>query len=158
MPNEPIVPSPAAEEPQKITVVIPAKTLQTVDERIKTLDSNVSRSQYFVLLAERDLRDRGPLLIFDKLAQPEKPMELSPLDYTVMLFAIAEMMDYEMDLEGRADIPKPPPNIRKLPVWQRLMKERNEILRYKWLESQKRGYDIGIEAAVRDFLQKCRQE
>ncbi len=37
-------------------------------------------------------------------------------------------------------------------VYQEFMAERQEILRYKWLESEKAGYDIGFERALLDWV------
>jgi hypothetical protein len=35
--------------------------------------------------------------------------------------------------------------------------EREEILRHKWIESEKAGYDIGFERALMDWTIKYRQ-
>ena len=37
-------------------------------------------------------------------------------------------------------------------LYQRYLTERQEILRHKWLESEKEGYDIGFERALVDWL------
>lgn len=34
---------------------------------------------------------------------------------------------------------------------------REELLRHKWIESEKAGYDIGIEKALTDWLSKHRK-
>jgi hypothetical protein len=34
--------------------------------------------------------------------------------------------------------------------------ERQEVLRHKWIESEKAGYDIGFERALLDWTQKYR--
>jgi len=36
-------------------------------------------------------------------------------------------------------------------VYQRFLLEREEILKYKWIESEKQGYDIGFEKALVDW-------
>ena len=38
------------------------------------------------------------------------------------------------------------------------MAERDEILRHKWLESEKRGCDIGFDRAFLDWIRKHRNE
>jgi hypothetical protein len=38
--------------------------------------------------------------------------------------------------------------------WEYFLRQRDESLDYKWLESEKLGSDIGIERAIRDWLQK----
>lgn len=35
--------------------------------------------------------------------------------------------------------------------YQHFLKEREEILRHKWIESEKAGYDIGFEQALFDW-------
>ncbi|MCS7337970.1 MAG: DUF4032 domain-containing protein [Verrucomicrobiae bacterium] len=40
--------------------------------------------------------------------------------------------------------------------YREFMAEREEILRHKWLESEKAGYDIGFERALVDWVLKHR--
>lgn len=37
-------------------------------------------------------------------------------------------------------------------LYQRYLTERQEILRHKWLESEKEGHDIGFERALADWV------
>ena len=37
-------------------------------------------------------------------------------------------------------------------LYQRYLTERQEILRHKWLESEKEGHDIGFEQALVDWV------
>jgi hypothetical protein len=37
-------------------------------------------------------------------------------------------------------------------LYQEFLAEREEILRHKWIESQKAGYDIGFERALLDWI------
>src|SRR5438067_10719278 len=41
---------------------------------------------------------------------------------------------------------------------EQFLKERDEVLRHKWLESQKAGHNIGFEAALLDWVTKHRQK
>lgn len=41
-------------------------------------------------------------------------------------------------------------------IYQEFLAERNEILRHKWLESEKVGRDIGFERALLDWIRKHR--
>ena len=41
-------------------------------------------------------------------------------------------------------------------VYKEFLAERNEILKHKWLESEKAGSDIGFEKALLDWIQKHR--
>jgi hypothetical protein len=41
-------------------------------------------------------------------------------------------------------------------MYQEFLAEREEILKHKWLESEKAGYDIGFERALVDWVVKHR--
>ena len=41
-------------------------------------------------------------------------------------------------------------------IYQEFLVERHEILRHKWLESEKAGRDIGFERALLDWIRKHR--
>ena len=41
-------------------------------------------------------------------------------------------------------------------LYQEFLAEREEILRHKWLESEKAGKDIGFERALLDWIRKHR--
>ncbi len=43
-------------------------------------------------------------------------------------------------------------------AYQEFMAEREEILKHKWLESEKIGYDIGFERALMDWALKHRDK
>ena len=42
-------------------------------------------------------------------------------------------------------------------LYQEFLAEREEILRHKWLESERLGYDIGFERALIDWIRKHRE-
>lgn len=42
-------------------------------------------------------------------------------------------------------------------LYQEFLAEREEILRHKWLESEKHGKDIGFERALLDWIRRHRQ-
>lgn len=46
----------------------------------------------------------------------------------------------------------------KSSLYQEFLAEREEILRYKWLESERLGYDIGFEKALLDWIRKHREK
>lgn len=53
------------------------------------------------------------------------------------------------------------PNVRqdfvqRSSLYQEFLAEREEILRHKWLESEKAGQDIGFEKALLDWIRKYR--
>lgn len=41
-------------------------------------------------------------------------------------------------------------------LYREFLAERDEILRHKWIESEKAGYDIGFERALLDWIVKHR--
>ena len=41
-------------------------------------------------------------------------------------------------------------------LYREFLAERDEILKHKWIESQKAGYDIGFERALLDWIVKHR--
>jgi len=43
-------------------------------------------------------------------------------------------------------------------LYQEFLAEREEILRHKWLESERLGYDIGFERALLDWIRKHRDD
>jgi len=45
---------------------------------------------------------------------------------------------------------------QKSPLYQEFLAEREEILRHKWIESEKAGHDIGFEKALLDWIVKHR--
>ncbi|MFP4166754.1 MAG: hypothetical protein ACLFUF_06255 [Opitutales bacterium] len=43
-------------------------------------------------------------------------------------------------------------------LYREFLEEREEILRHKWLESEKLGWDIGFERALLDWIRKHRDK
>jgi hypothetical protein len=48
--------------------------------------------------------------------------------------------------------------LRSSSLYREFQAEREEILRHKWLESEKAGYDIGFEWALTDWIMKHRSK
>jgi len=46
--------------------------------------------------------------------------------------------------------------VRNSSLYKEFLAERIEILRHKWIESEKVGYDIGFEHALMDWIVKYR--
>ncbi len=42
-------------------------------------------------------------------------------------------------------------------LYQEFLAEREEILRHKWIESEKKGADIGFEKALLDWIRNHRE-
>lgn len=43
-------------------------------------------------------------------------------------------------------------------VYREFLLERDEILRHKWIESEKKGYDIGFERALVEWITRYRSD
>ena len=43
-------------------------------------------------------------------------------------------------------------------LYKEFLAEREEILKHKWIESEKAGYDIGFERALTDWIVKHRSK
>lgn len=48
-------------------------------------------------------------------------------------------------------------DISKLSLYKEFMAEKDEILKHKWIESEKVGYDIGFEKALIDWVMNHRK-
>ena len=44
--------------------------------------------------------------------------------------------------------------LRKSSLYREFQAEREEILKHKWIESEKAGHDIGFERALTDWIAK----
>jgi hypothetical protein len=58
-----------------------------------------------------------------------------------------------------SSIPQPEPSrdfVKQSSLYQEFLAEREEILRHKWIESERLGYDIGFERALLDWIRKHR--
>jgi hypothetical protein len=47
--------------------------------------------------------------------------------------------------------------VKQSSLYQEFLAEREEILKHKWLESERLGYDIGFERALLDWIRKHRE-
>jgi hypothetical protein len=48
--------------------------------------------------------------------------------------------------------------VRKSSLYREFQAEREEILKHKWIESEKAGHDIGFERALTDWIIKHRSK
>jgi hypothetical protein len=47
--------------------------------------------------------------------------------------------------------------VKQSTLYQEFLAEREEILKHKWLESERLGYDVGFERALLDWIRKHRE-
>lgn len=57
---------------------------------------------------------------------------------------------------GETSKPEHDALFQKSALYQEFLAEREEILRHKWIESEKLGHDIGFEKALLDWIVKHR--
>ena len=58
-----------------------------------------------------------------------------------------------------SSIQQPEPSrdfVKQSSLYQEFLAEREEILRHKWIESEKAGHDVGFEKALLDWIVKHR--
>ena len=60
-----------------------------------------------------------------------------------------------------SSLPKEPDSssrefVKQSSLYQEFLAEREEILRHKWIESEKAGHDVGFEKALLDWIVKHR--
>lgn len=48
--------------------------------------------------------------------------------------------------------------VKNSSLYREFLAEREEILRHKWIESEKLGYDVGFEKALLDWTMKYRSQ
>ena len=48
--------------------------------------------------------------------------------------------------------------VKNSSLYREFQAERGEILKHKWLESEKAGYDVGFERALTDWIVKHRSK
>ncbi len=48
--------------------------------------------------------------------------------------------------------------VKQSSLYQEFLAEREEILKHKWIESERLGYDIGFERALLDWIRKHRED
>jgi hypothetical protein len=66
-----------------------------------------------------------------------------------------------LDVQTRKIVMEPPKEdatelVKNSVLYKEFLAEREEILRHKWIESEKVGYDIGFERALLDWIVKHR--
>jgi len=67
----------------------------------------------------------------------------------VLLFDRWDLLDTKMSEKKQKSVDA---LLENSSLYQRYLAERDEILRHKWLESEKEGHDIGFERALVDWV------
>lgn len=61
-------------------------------------------------------------------------------------------MSSQSDMSNGSDL------VKNSSLYREFQAEREEILKHKWIESEKAGYDIGFEHALTDWIIKHRSK
>jgi hypothetical protein len=132
-----------------VSISLSEDLLGKIDGRAEAL--GLPRSQYLALVARKDVMLGGSLVI--PTAHAPKRVNINDAAIEFLKVAIAPMIDYEHSGDDSA-FPEPPPPMVNSDLWACLLNECDGILEYKWLESEKLGSDIGMDRAIREWLQK----
>ncbi len=113
-----------------------------------------TRSRYLAVIAQIDIAKGGPLTIPTQAAvEPAPPVELTP-EATEFLKLAVPILTQHQDSHGQAATPEVPQHIAKTNLWSFFLNQRDQILKEKWNSSCAAGYDIGMERAIREWLQR----
>ena len=146
------MPNPRSPEQTAISVSITREHLERVDARAASL--GLSRSRYIAVATLQDINKGGPLIIAAQDAtKPVVPVELTPEALDFLKVAIPALTQYQ-DSHGQCPTPEVPAEIADNELWPYFQKQQDQILKDKWIESSNAGYDIGMERAIRAWLQK----
>lgn len=135
-----------------ISVSITEALLAKIDARANEL--GLKRSRYIAVIAQIDIAKGGPLTIPTQGAvEPAPPVELTP-EVTDFLKLTVPILTQYQDSHGQAATPDVPQFIARMKLWPFFLKQRDQILKDKWNSSKDAGYDIGMERAIREWLQR----
>jgi len=150
-----------ASDQTAVSISLPRAILAQIDGRAR--DLGVGRSRYLVWLAQHDLAKGGELTVplrqnLPPLTPPEPPLPLDdPEELAKFLkFAIPALESFGRNLNNPAgaEATAPPSETdADAAVWEFFLEEREEILKLKWIESEKATHDIGWERAIQIWMQ-----
>ena len=140
------------QEQTAISVSITKDLLARIDARAAAL--GLTRSRYLAVVAQQDIEKGGPLVIAaGGTSEPKPPPELTPAALDFLKFAIPVLTQYQ-DSNRQCPPPQAPPQIAGTELWPFFLKQRDQILEDKWNTSKAVDHDIGMERAIREWLQR----
>jgi hypothetical protein len=86
-------------------------------------------------------------------SQASAPVEFTPATLDFLKLAIPALTQYQ-DSHGQCPPPQVPDTTAQSELWEFFLKQLDQILKDKWIQSRNAGYDIGMQRAIRDWLQK----
>ena len=144
-----ILPKDRSKGQTAVSISLSEELLRQIDTRANGL--GLSRSQFLAMVARKDVMLGGSLVI--PTANAPKRVNLTDEAIEFLKIAIPALIEYERH-RNDPSIPAPPEPLADSELWAYFLKERDEILEYKWLESEKLAHDIGMDRAIREWLQK----
>lgn len=141
-----------------ISISLPTILVRQIDDRADQL--GIPRSQYLGLLARKDIVTGGPLTLPAPTPdQAPKQIDLTEEVIAFLKFAHPILIEREQIVKESPTKPQPlevepPDSLAQKAFWLSVMDELDEILEYKWLQSEKLNYDIGLDRAIREWLQQ----
>lgn len=143
-----------------VSISLSRDALDKINARAKNL--GLSRSAYLSLMAHFDVsKTLAPTAALPASAPAIAPLDLTAEVYDFLLTAVPALQEYEA---ARARGEKPsgvstvemPPDMAESKLWRFFLLEMDEILRHKYLRSKEEGEDIGLQRAVKEWLQMHR--
>ena len=141
-----------------MTISLPKVLLRQIDARADRLD--IPRSQYLALIARRDILIGGSLTLSPAdPSHPPKQIDLTAEVIEFLKLAIPALLEHEQALKNPTTQPpsldlEVPQSLADKAFWLDVLDELDEILEYKWLESERAGFDIGMDRGIREWLHK----
>ena len=143
---------PRSQEQTAISVSITKDLLTRINDRASEL--GLTRSRYIAVIAQIDIAKGGPLTIPTQGAvQPAPPVNLTPEVAEFLKLAVPILTQYQ-DSHGQSPTLEVPQHIAETELWPFFLKQRDQVLKDKWNSSCAAGYDIGMERAIREWLQR----
>jgi hypothetical protein len=141
-----------------VTISLPKTLLRQIDARADRL--GIPRSQYMALIARRDILIGGSLTLSPADAgNPPRQIDLTDEVIEFLKLAIPALIEHEQALRNHNTQTPPlelevPESLADKGFWLDVLDELDEILEYKWLESERAGFDIGMDRGIREWLHK----
>jgi hypothetical protein len=140
-----------------ISVSVSRELLALIDKRAEFL--NIPRSKYLAVIAKRELDNPQETIIATDPPTKGKIIDWNDEALRFLLQAIPLLANFDRerhDLPPLIPVTDPPDPVSdaEAAIWNHFLDEREEILKHKWIESKKAGKDIGLERAIRDWLEK----
>jgi hypothetical protein len=92
-------------------------------------------------------------IVTQEESQPSAQVEFTPAALDFLKLAVPALTQYQ-DSHGQCPTPQASEAIAQSELWEFFLKQRDQILKDKWIQSRNAGYDIGMQRGIRDWLQK----